>query len=141
MAMIDIENLVYTNVRNAVKAYDSNISVSGNSPDVPSSFPHVSVDETDNFVAVGAMSTTDREFAANLTYTVNIFTNTATAKTDAKKIADVVDDAFADMGFARSMKQTMPNIDRTIYRLIMRFQATASKAFDGEDGHYNITAR
>lgn len=141
MAMIDIENLVYTNVRNAVKTYNANISTSGNYADVPSSFPHVSVEETDNAAVANAISTSDREYAANVTFTVNIFTNTATAKTDAKAIAAVVNDAFTDMGFVRSMKQEMPNIDRTIYRLIMRFQATVWRAFDGEDGHYNITAR
>lgn len=139
--MIDIENLVYTNIRNAVVAFQPSVSVSGTYTDVPSSFPHVSIEETDSFVPTETMSTSDREFAANLTYTVNIYTNTATAKSDAKALAAVVNDAFADMGFARSMKQEMPNIDRTIYRLIMRFQATAWKGFDGADGHYNITAR
>lgn len=139
--MIDIENLVYTNIRNAVKAYNSSISVSGSYEPTPSSFPHVSVEETDSYTVASAISNTDRERAADLTYTVNIYTNTATAKTDARKIAAVVNDAFVAMGFNRSMKQEMPNIDRTIYRLILRFQATAWKAYDGEDRHYNITAR
>ena len=139
--MIDIENKVYTVVRTAVKAYDNAISVSGSYSDVPSAFPHVSIEETDSYVPTGTISTSDREFAAALTYTVNIFTNTATAKQDAKNIAKVVNDAFAEMGFARSMKQEMPNIDRTIYRLILRFQGTAWKGISGIDGHYNITAR
>jgi len=139
--MIDIENLVYTNARNAVKAYDSAITTSGTYSDVPSSFPHVSIEETDNASVSDYISTSDREFAANLTYTVNIYTNTATAKSDAKAIAAVVSDAFTAMGFVRTMKQEMPNIDRTIYRLILRFQATAWRGFDGDDGHYNITAR
>lgn len=139
--MIDIENLVYTNVRSAIKAYSSAISVSGIYVDVPSKFPHVSIEETDNASVASAISTSDRERAANVTYTINIYTNTATAKDDAKAIAVVVNDAFSDVGFVRSMKQQMPNIDRTIYRLTMRFQATAWKGFDGVDGHYNITAR
>lgn len=139
--MIDIENLVYTNIRTAVKAYNNAISMTSTYTDIPSSFPHVSVEETDNASVVSAISTSDREYAANLTYTVNIYTNTATAKTDAKAIAAVVNDAFTDMGFNRSMKQEMPNIDRTIYRLILRFQGTAWKAISGADRHYNITAR
>lgn len=139
--MIDIENKVYTVVRTAVKAFNSDIDLSGTYSDVPPSFPHVSIEETDNAVLVSQSSNTDREYAANLTYTVNIYTNTATAKNDAKAIAAVVNDAFVDMGFARSMKQEMPNIDRTIYRLILRFQGTAWKGFDGESGHYNITQR
>ena len=139
--MIDIENYVYTSIRNAVKLYDSNISVSGVYIDVPPKFPHVSIEETDNASVASAIDTSDRERAANVTYTVNIYTNTATAKTDAKAVAVVVNDAFTALGFNRSMKQEMPNIDRTIYRLILRFQATAWKGFDGVDGHYNITAR
>lgn len=139
--MIDIENYVYTQVRNAVKAANSNVSLSSLYIDVPSSMPHVSVEETDSYTPSGTISTSDREYAANVTYTVKIYTNTTTAKTDAKAIATVVNDTFTGMGFVRSMKQEMPNIDRTIYRLIMRFQGTVWKAFDGEDGHYNITAR
>lgn len=139
--MIDIENLVYTNVRNVLKGTWPSISVSSRYSDNPSSIPHVSVEETDSYVRSDAISTSDREYAADLTYTVNIFTNTATAKQDAKEIAVVVNDAFSELGFARSMKQEMPNIDRTIYRLTMRFQGTAWKAFDGADNHYNITAR
>ena len=139
--MIDIENKVYTEVRNAVKVFNSNASVSGTYTDTPSSFPHVSVEETDNASVTSAISTTDREYAANLTYTVNIYTNTKTAKADAKALAAVVSDTFSAMGFSRSMKQELPNIDRTIYRLILRFQATAWRGFDGAEGHYNITAR
>ena len=139
--MIDVENYVYTNVRTAVKGNFPLASVSGTYNDVPSSFPHVSIEETDSYSLPSFASTSDREYAANLTYTVNIYTNTATAKSDAKAISAVVNDAFSDLGFARSMKQEMPNIDRTIYRLILRFQGTAWKAFDGEDGHFNITAR
>ena len=139
--MIDIENLVYTNVRNAVKAFNADIGVSGSYADVPSSLPPVSIEETDNASVPTAISTSDREYAANLTYTANIYTNTATAKSDAKAIAEVVNDAFTEMGFVRSMKQEMPNIDRTIYRLILRFQGTAWKGICGTDGHYNITAR
>lgn len=139
--MIDIENYVYTTVRNAIKAYNSGIGVSGTYIDIPSKIPHVSIEETDNASLASALSTSDRERAANVAFTVNIYTNTATAKSDAKAIAVVVNDAFTDIGFVRSMKQEMPNIDRTVYRLTMRFQATVWKAFDGADGHYNITAR
>ena len=139
--MIDVEYKVYTNVRKAVLDNFSTASVSGVYVDKPSKLPHVSIEETDSYTPVGYNSLSDPEFAAALTYTVNIFTNTKTAKEDAKAIAAVVNDAFAEMGFARSMKQEMPNIDRTIYRLILRFRGTAWKGFDGVDGHYNISAR
>ena len=139
--MIDIENYVYTQVRTAIKSVRPLADVSGTYIDIPSSFPHVSIEETDNASVASTISTSDREYAANVTFTVNIYTNTATAKTDAKEIAAVVNDAFTDLGFVRSMKQEMPNIDRTIYRLILRFQATVWKSADGAADHFNITAR
>ena len=139
--MIDIENLVYTNVRAAVKLRFPASSVSGTYVDVPSSFPHVSIEETDNASVPSTISTSDREYATNVTFTVNIYTNTATAKSDAKALGAVVNDTFTDMGFARSMYQQMPNIDRTIYRLVLRFQATVWKSADGAADHFNITAR
>jgi len=139
--MIDIENYVYTQVRTAIKGAFPLADVSGTYISTPSTFPHVSIEETDSYSLADRISTSDREYAANLTYTVNIYTNTATAKSDAKAIAAVVNDAFTDFGFARSMKQEMPNIDRTIYRLILRFQATAWKSADGAADHFNITAR
>lgn len=139
--MIDIENYVYTKVRTAIKGTFPLADVSGTYISTPSTFPHVSIEETDSYSLADRISTSDREYAANLTYTVNIYTNTATAKTDAKEIAAVVNDAFTDLGFVRSMKQEMPNIDRTIYRLILRYQATAWKSADGAADHFNITAR
>ena len=139
--MIDVENKVYTEVRTALKAFNPAIDIQGTYTSNPSTFPHVSIEETDNSGVASAASNTDPEYAANLTYTVNIYTNTQTAKSDAKAIAAVVNDAFLDLGFLRSMKQEMPNIDRTIYRLILRFQGTAWKHFDGVEGHYNITIR
>lgn len=139
--MIDIENYVYTSVRNALKAYNTNVSVSGEYIPTPSKFPHVSIEETDNASVASAISTSDREFAADVTFTVTIYTNTDSAKSDAKALAAVVNDAFTALGFVRSMKAELPNIDRTIYRLLLRFQATVWKGFDGAEGHYNITAR
>ena len=138
--MIDIENYVFTQIRNACVAFNPHISVSGTYIDVPSSIPHVSVEETDSYTPSSTLSTSDREYSANVTYTVNIYTNTATAKSQAKEIVAVVNDAFTGMGFVRSMKQEMPNIDRTIYRIIMRFQGSVWKSADGVAGHYNITA-
>ena len=139
--MIDVENYIYTQIRNAVKTAFPSASTSSTYNDTPDSFPHVSIEETDSYVPTETISTSDREFAANITYTVNIYTNTEHAKSDAKDLAKTINDAFSALGFSRTMKQEMPNIDRTIYRLILRFQATVWKGFDGVEGHYNISAR
>ena len=137
--MIDIEPRVYTTIRSALKEEFPNINITGKYTDSPAKFPHVSIEETNNAVDASYSSTSDREYAANVTYTVNIYTNTETAKADAKNIAKIVNDTFSVLGFARSLSQPLPNIDRTIYRYTMRFTALVSKAYDGEEGHYNTT--
>jgi len=135
--MIDIEPRVYTTVRGALKSAFPGIDVTGRYTENPAKFPHVSIVETNNVNSSRNASTSDHEFAANVTYTVNVYTNTEAAKSDAKDIAKVVSDSFLTMGFVRTMSQPMPNINRTIYRQTLRFTALVSKAFDGIDGHYN----
>lgn len=139
--MIDVENYVYTQVRNAVLAAFSNTDVSSEYTETPAAFPHVCLEMTDNTVISSFMTAEKREFATEQTFTANIFTNTATAKTDAKKLAEIVDRTMSGMGFRRSMYLRTPNIDRTIYRLTLRYTGIVSTAYDEAAGHYNITAR
>jgi hypothetical protein len=87
------------------------------------------------------MTAQTREFAANQTFTANVYTNTQTAKTDAKALADIVDRVMQNPGFRRSQMLNTPNIDRTIYRLTLRFVGIVSLGYDGEESHYKITAR
>ena len=139
--MIDIENYVYTQVRNAVKAAYPNTSLSGEYIENPSVIPHISVEMSDNVTHVDSMSANNREFAAEQTFTVNIYTNTQTAKTDAKKLLVIVDGVLSGMGFRRSMYLNTPNIDQTIYRLTLRYTGLVATAYDEAQGHYNIIAR
>ena len=139
--MIDIESYVYTQVRNAVKAVYPNASLSGEYVENPSSFPHVCVEMSDNVTHVDSMTATKREFAAEQTFTVNIYTNTQTAKTDAKKLLTIVDGVLSGMGFRRAMYLQTPNIEHTIYRLTLRYTGLVATAYDEAQGHYNIIAR
>lgn len=139
--MIDVENYVYTQVRNAIKAEYPSASVSGEYIENPARFPHVSLEMTDSSTDAASMTAQTREFAANQTFTANVYTNTQTAKTDAKALADIVDRVMQNLGFRRSQMLNTPNIDRTIYRLTLRFVGIVSLGYDGEESHYKITAR
>lgn len=138
--MNDIESYVYTEVRNAVKAVFANADVSSEYVENPAKFPHVCFELTNSSVLSAYIVENNREFASSQTFTANIFTNTSTAKSDAKAIAEVVDATMRDMGFRRAMYLRTPNIDRTIYRLTLRYEGIVSQSADGVAGHYSITA-
>lgn len=139
--MIDIENYVYTQVRAALKEAFATIDTSAEYEETPAAFPHVCAEMTDNTNSVSYMTASKRENVSEVTFTVNIFTNTTTAKSDAKKIAQTVDSVMQGLGFRRSIYLRTPNIDRTIYRLTLRYTGFVYVAFDEAQGHYNITAR
>lgn len=124
--MIDIENSVFNYVANALRAEFPGISVYGEEVESPSSFPSVSLVEDDNS-EVEDNKTLARmpETACNLMYTANVYSNLKSGKkTQAKAIMDVVDGCMHDMGFLRTMRNQLPNIDRTIYRVTARYTQT-----------------
>lgn len=136
----DIENYVYTQVRNAVLVAFSNADVSSEYVENPAKFPHICLEMTNSTNIAEFMTAQNREFATQQTYTANIYTNTPTAKSDAKAIAVVVDSVMQGLGFRRALYSRTPNIDRTIYRLTLRYEGIVSQAYDGQSKHFNITA-
>ena len=121
--MIDIENQVFNTVVNALRASYNGISVYGEYIETPSSFPCVTLVEDDNSEIVS--NTTlyrNPETASNLMYTANVYSNLKTGKkAQAKAIMDVVDTQMRNMGFSRTMRSQLPNVDRTIYRVTARY--------------------
>lgn len=139
--MIDIENYIYTYVRSALLAEFANVDVSSEYTENPAVFPHVCIEMSDNTTHAESMTAQQREFAAEQTFTVNIYTVSQTRKSDAKKIAAVVDSSLSTLGFRRAMYLRTPNIDRNIYRLTMRYNGIVSVGYDGNENHFKITAR
>ena len=61
-------------------------------------------------------------------YEINVYSDKQTGKkAEAKAIADIVDEAMQSMKFSRNMRSQIPNIDRTIYRVTMRFEAVVGE--------------
>lgn len=133
--MIDIENEVFNDVSNALRAiYQDDISLYGEYVEIPSSFPCVSLVEDDNSeIAENKTLARLPETACQLMYTANAYSNLATGKkTQAKEIMKIIDERMHDMGFTRTMQQQLPNVDRTIYRVTARY-TKIFQIFEQED--------
>lgn len=126
--MIDIENKVLSVVREAVLAQYPTASVYGEYVEVPESFPCVTVTEDTNYTYVYTKDEQLAEHHAEVQYAVNVYSNKQTgAKLEAKAIMNIADNAMQSMKFWRTMTRQIPNVDRTIYRLIARYRAVVGE--------------
>lgn len=132
--MIDIENKVFNDIAVPLREQFKGIYVVGEFIDLPNSFPCVTLVEEDNYTYTGSQDTSLRENHVTVVYTVNVYSNkTKGKKAEAKEIADAIDGLMEDMKFTRTFRSQIPNTDRTIYRIIMRYTAVVSKGImDGE---------
>lgn len=127
--MIDVENEVFTSVRNRVKAEIDSAFVVGEFTASPAKFPCVSIVEKDNSVYTRTISSSSRENHNSLLYEVNVYSNLDSGKkAQAKAIMQIVSDAMLSMGFIRTMCQPIYNLqDSKIYRITARFTAVIDK--------------
>ncbi len=126
--MIDIENKVLSVVREAVLAQYPTASVYGEYVEVPAGFPCVTVTEDTNYTYVYTKDEQLAEHHAEVQYAVNVYSNKQTgAKLEAKAIMNIADNAMQGMKFWRTMTRQVPNVDRTIYRLIARYRAVVGE--------------
>ena len=141
--MIDIENKVLSVVREAVLAQYPTASVYGEYIDVPASFPCVTVTEDTNYTYVYTKDEQLMEHHTEVQYSVNVYSNKKTgAKLEAKAIMNIADNAMQSMKFWRTMTRQVPNVDRSIYRLIARYRAVVGEP-EEKDGDliYHIYQR
>lgn len=130
--MIDIENFVLDKVADALRAAYPGIYVAGEYTPSPTSFPAVTIMESDNSTLQKMRTLAPGlENAAQLMYEVNVYTNSGGyRKQEAKAVMDTVDDAFLAMGFTRTMCNPISNLqDATIYRMTARYEGVADRNF------------
>lgn len=140
--MIDIENTLFNNIALYLRANVPGISVYGEYIDVPSAFPCVTITEADNYVNTNYSDTDNIENRANVMYEVNVYSNLVNGKKEqATAIAEMVDNQMAEYGFTRTMKLPIPNTDRTIYRISMRYTASVSKRISSDTIEYFVYRR
>lgn len=140
--MIDIENDVFNHVATILRNQFNGIMVSGEYEESFPKFPAVTIVEADNRVIQEMTSISEIEYAANLMYDVNVYSNlTAGRKSEAKAIANVIDEAFSGIGFTRTFREQIPNLqDATIYRITIRYEGSVDlpEGDDPDDQTYYI---
>lgn len=126
--MIDVESQVFSKIATRLRETFKGIYVTGEYVKTPSSFPAVSLIEMDNVPLRRTQTSDSVENHVELMYELNVYSNKATGKkTECKKIASVVDNEMATMGFTRTMLNPIPNMDdATIYRILGRYKAVVS---------------
>jgi len=128
--MTDCENEVYTRVAKVLREKFPGIDIAGEYVNAPSSFPHVSITQSDNSVITE--QTTGCAEMAQVMFEVNVYSNkTEGKKTECKSIMREIDKVLFSMNFKRLALTPVPNMeDATIYRLVARYRvATDGKYF------------
>lgn len=134
--MIDIENKILDTVFAAVRAENQNAQCYGEYVAVPAGFPCVCLYEANNTTYKPSQDTDLREHQSNLLYECNVYSDRANGKkAEARAIADLVDKTMQDMKFTRTFYQPLPNLDRTIYRITLRWEAVAGEPITTENGN------
>lgn len=133
--MIDIENLVCDRVFRAVNAAFPNAVCYAEYVEVPEAFPCVTIYEADNRSYRPSDDNQLSDHQASVMYQVDTYSNKQTGrKEEAKQIADIVDATMLSMKFSRNMRSQIPNVDRTIYRVTMRFEAVVGEPITDDNG-------
>lgn len=127
--MIDIETELFGLIASATRKEFSDIFITGEYVKVPSSFPCVSIIETDNQIYRNTRDSGSIENHAQVVYEVNVYSNkTKGKKSECKTIIAFIDERFERYGFTRTMLNPIPNEDdATIYRMVARYRAIVSK--------------
>ena len=124
--MVDIENEVFNRVAQTLRKEFEGIQVYGERLAAMSKFPAVILIEDENSRPEGTKSlSNDTPLSAQLMYTAEIYSNKSVGKkTECKNIRDVVASEMNAMGFNQTYSDPTDNIDRTIFRYILRFTKT-----------------
>ena len=125
--MIDLENTLFNIVATELRNNHQDIVVYGEYVAEPASFPCVNMWESGNSVNAMYEDTSALDDYVNVTYAIQVYTNTPTKKLDAKAIANEIDTIMTRYRFRRSLFSQVPNIDRTIYRIEMRYSGIVKR--------------
>ena len=135
--MIDIFNIVFTKLYTDINANFEDVDVKDEYIDESAHFPCVTVTQDSNVDYQKMMIHNWSNFQKVL-ITVNIYTNSSTKKTDAKKILQRVDYMMHTMKFTCTHCSNTPNVDRSIYRITARYEAIVGiKEVDGSGNFYH----
>ena len=107
--MNDCENEVYTRVATVLREQFPGINLSGEYVKAPSSFPHVSIVQSDTVTVY--MKTTDTRQYDRLLFEINIYSNKAAGKkTECNAIEKEIDRIMIYMNFRRKIMTPVPKM-------------------------------
>ena len=143
--MIDIESKIVDTIFNAVKANNAypDADVTTGFDEKTAIFPCVVVEETNNSPFRSANTDDCAENYTRLTYEVSVYTNNVnSAKSEGKKILEIVDTALQGLKFRRIHKNKPLNIARTVFRQYGRWEVIVSKPITvGDNTVYQLYRR
>ena len=128
--MILIENLIVDKVNTALSTLKQTyptLTVVSEYVEAMETFPLVSVVEEDNYTHLETQDAELKDHAVNVAFSVNIYTNDQNKKSTAKTIASAVDAEMLNNLFTRTFMGQTPNVDRTVYRITMRYTAVVAE--------------
>lgn len=126
--MIDKSNEIFTLVKSALTKEFENITVIGESIDVPSKFPTVTIDEVSNLPTHWDDKSVNDY--ARVIYRVQVFTNGTGKRALARNIYKNVDKTLMGLNFSAKSYTTIPEIyNSKIYQI-----TTTHEAVVKEDG-------
>lgn len=142
--MIDVENIIFTRLAQALRNAYNGISVYSEFVEVPASFPCVTIVESDNKVYERTRDLSGVEHHAQVMYEINVYSNKVSGKkSEAKEISNMIDGMMTNLLFTRTFMGQTSNIDRTIYRITLRYEAVVREGIevDGKTVHFMHTTR
>lgn len=137
--MIDIENKVVNEIKTSLVNEFPDIKVYAEFIPEKATYPCVSVNEIGNYVAEQHRDNSSIENYANLSYEINAFSEGTNNKAQCKNIVENIDNTMLGLGFSRTSKTPIPNSDRSIYRIVIRYNGLVSKGIEvGSNTKYTI---
>ena len=138
--MIDIENKVINDVFTAVRTAYSGASCYGEYVSVPAAFPCVTLYEADNSTYRRSQDTDLQEHHARVMYECNVYSDKQSGKKkEARDIAKLIDATMQSMKFTRTFYSPLPNLDRTIFRITMRWEAIVGDPITTDNNNITYT--
>lgn len=139
--MITIENFIVNKVNTALatlKQTYPQLRVVSDYIEVSETFPLVCVVESDNYTHLATQDAALQDHAANVSFEINVYANDSKKKSTAKKIAAAVDAEMLSNLFTRTFMGQTPNVDRTIFRITMRYRAVVWPVVNGNTTTYQM---
>jgi hypothetical protein len=130
MAMIDVNNEVFTTVAKEVRDSHTGVTVVGENTRKPSKFPTVTLDESENVMVDRLEDSSKEEKFTGVTYRLQVFSNKQNGKkAEARAIFATADAEMRRLGFQRVTFTTTPEIyESTVYQITATYEAVVSAA-------------